>query len=275
MSNVKKMWCELTALLLALVMVCCSLLSCPCRTHAAFIKKTSETDIKEISDKIIVLVNEERAKEGLKPLKAVPYLNDKARERAREAMTKFSHYRPRWDGKPDDMDNVFFTIIDENLIPWSRIGENLAGGYETAEETIEQWRGSPDHWKAIMDPNYTHIGVGGGYEKNSAYGYYWCQIFVEYDRDKYGPLDNEYIPERYKTVPVDTGDINGDGEINSFDLITLNRYLAGVTELNDLQIASADTLKDGTVTSADATILRRYILGKYKSLPVTMDMLGL
>ena len=110
---------------------------------------------------------------------------------------------------------------------------------------------------------------------NSTYKYYWCQLFVTYDTDKFGPLDNEYIPERYKTVPVDTGDVNGDGEINSYDLITLNKYLARQIELNDLQIAAADTLKDGSVTSADATILRRYILGKYKSLPVTMDMFGL
>lgn len=269
MSNVKKFWCELTAVLLAAVMVCCSLLSYPGRAHAA--KRLSDDEIKEVSDRIIVLVNEARAEEGLEPMTALPYLNDKARERAREAMIKFSHWRPRWDGKPDDNDNIFATIIDDNLVPYAVVGENLAGGFPTAEETFEQWKNSPAHWAAIMNPEYTHIGVGGGYEENTQYKYYWCQLFVTIDGGRSGVLSGEYIPERYKTKPVDTGDINGDQEINSFDLITINKYLAGKVKLNDLQLESADILKDGAVTSADVLVLRKYILGKIKSVPLTMD----
>lgn len=34
MSNVKKIWCEATAVLIAVIMVCCSILDYPCRTHA-------------------------------------------------------------------------------------------------------------------------------------------------------------------------------------------------------------------------------------------------
>lgn len=269
MSNVKKFWCELTAVLLAVIMVCCSLLSYPGRTHAA--KQLSDEEIKEVSDRLIVLVNEARAEEGLEPMVAVPYLNDKARERARESMTKFSHWRPRWDGKPDDDDNIFATIIDDSLIPYSVVGENLAGGFPTAEQTFDQWRNSPGHWAAIMNPNYTHIGVGGGFDENTQYKYYWCQLFVAYDSAQSGVLAGEYIPERYKTIPIDTGDINGDEEINSFDLITINKYLAGKVRLNDLQLASADVLIDGSVTSADVIVLRKYILGKIKSIPLTMD----
>jgi hypothetical protein len=117
---------------------------------------------------------------------------------------------------------------------------------------------------------YTHIGVACTYEQNSTYKYYWEQFFVATTKK----LDNQTIPEKYKTVPISSGDINGDSEINSFDLITLNRYLADDTMfLNDLQIQSADMFKDGVITSADAAALRKYLLGDYKTLPVTLDML--
>ena len=99
--------------------------------------------------------------------------------------------------------------------------------------------------------------------------YYWEQFFVAVD----GELNDQYIPESQKTVPVGSGDVNGDSEINSFDLITINRYLAKETELNDLQKESADLLKDGVITSADAVVLRKYILGEYQEIPMTMDML--
>ncbi len=289
MSNVKMLCCRSTAFLVAVIMVCCSLMYYPCRTHAAV--KKSDEELKKMSEEIIWLVNEARAEENekikaenvkraeegleplplLKPMKSVPYLSDKARERARETIFKFSHYRPRWDGKEDDMDNLFITIVDENLIPYSGAGENIAAGFDNAKATFNQWKESPGHWKAIISPSYTHIGVGCAFDENSTYKYYWAQLFISYDYETFGPLEDEYIPERYKTVPKDTGDINGDGEINSYDLITINKYLAKKLDLNDLQIASADLLKDGSITSADATVLRKYILGKVKTVPLTMD----
>ena len=105
---------------------------------------------------------------------------------------------------------------------------------------------------------------------NSDYKYYWEQLFVATTKK----LDDQTIPERYKTVPKSSGDVNGDAEINTFDLIAVNHYLADDTAfLNDLQLQSADMLKDGAITSADAMVLKKYILGDYKTLPVTMEML--
>ncbi|MBP5581934.1 MAG: SCP-like extracellular [Ruminococcus sp.] len=293
MSNAKKFWRDTTAFLLAVIMVCCSLMYSPDRAHAAAKKKTGEDDLKKMSEEVIWLVNEARAEENeridaenikraeegldplprLKPLKSVPYLNDKARERSREIIFKFSHYRPRWDGGEDDMDNLFITIIDDNLIPYNAAAENIAAGGDNALATFNQWKDSPSHWKAILSPDYTHIGVGCSYEKDSTYGYYWAQLFITYDKESYGPLDEEYIPERYATVPKSAGDINGDGEINSYDLVTLRKAVTGQIELNDLQRESADLLKDGSITAADITVLKRYICGVYRTLPITMDLL--
>ena len=236
----------------------------------------NDEDFKRMAEEIVILVNEARADAGLKPLYVAPYLNDIAHVRARECIARFSHYRPSSDPQADEhLDNPqntvsFITALDENLVPYSKAAENLAAGADNAEATFEQWRNSPKHWAAIMNPDYTHIGVACTYEQNSTYKYYWEQFFVATTKK----LDNQTIPEKYKTVPISSGDINGDSEINSFDLITLNRYLADDTmSLNDLQIQSADMFKDGVITSADAAALRKYLLGDYKTLPVTLDML--
>ncbi|WP_024860999.1 CAP domain-containing protein [Ruminococcus flavefaciens] len=189
-----------------------------------------------------------------------------------------------------EMGDSFATIIDTNLIPLTCAGENLAAGFGTAEQTFEQWKNSPNHWRAILSPEYTHIGVGCAYEQNSTYGYYWTQLFVAMDDngqdtnnntnigdDKNDPDDKTNPPDDKKqvsdVVPKGSGDINGDGEINSFDLITLRKYVTGQIELNDLQRESADLLKDGSITAADITVLQRYINGVYRSLPVKMDQL--
>lgn len=221
-----------------------------------------QKDFYAMAEEIVVLVNEARTEAGLKPLYMAPYLCDVANVRVRESIFNFDHNRP--DG------SKFHTAIDYSLVPFSKAAENLAAGSDNAEATFEQWKNSPNHWKAIMNPDYTHIGVGVSYDMNSEYKYYWEQLFVSIS----GKLDGQTIPERYKTVPKSSGDINGDADIDTFDLITINQYLADDTAfLNDLQIKSADMLQDGVITSADAMVLRKYLLGEYKTLPITMEML--
>lgn len=221
-----------------------------------------ENDFPAMAEEIVILVNEAREAEGLKPVYMVPYLCDVANVRVRECIFNFSHTRPGGES--------FVTALDDSLVPYSKAAENIAAGSDTAEATFNQWKNSPSHWASIMNPEYTHIGVAVSYDMNSEYKYYWEQFFVATNKK----LDNQTIPERYKTVPKSSGDINGDAEINTFDLIKVNQYLADDTAfLNELQISSADMLKDGAITSADAMVLRKYILGEYKTLPVTMEML--
>ncbi len=222
----------------------------------------SQEDFKAMAEEMVILVNEAREAEGLKPLYMVPYLCDVANVRCRESIFSFSHNRP--DG------SSFITVLDDSLVPYSKAAENLAAGSDTAEATFNQWKNSPNHWRSIMNPDYTHIGVAVSYDMNSEYKYYWEQFFVAVS----GKLNDQTIPERYKTVPKSSGDINGDAEIDTFDLITVNQYLADDTAfLNDLQVESADMLKDNAITSADAMVLKKYILGEYKTLPITMEML--
>ena len=251
----------MVAAVVAFVMTFGTSMSYSKKTHAV-----EDEELKAMAEEIIWLVNEARIEAGLLPLKAVPYLCDVAQVRARECIFEFSH----WRSSEHTDENLFITAVDVTLVPYAYAAENIAAGSSTAEATFNQWKNSPNHWRSIMNPDYTHIGVAVSYDMNSEYKYYWEQFFVAVS----GKLNDQTIPKRYKTVPKSSGDINGDAEIDTFDLITVNQYLADDTAfLNDLQIESADMLKDNAITSADAMVLRKYILGEYKTLPVTMEML--
>jgi uncharacterized protein YkwD len=82
----------------------------------------------------------------------------------------FSHDSPTY-GSPKQM-------VDDFGIKYQYgIGENIAAGFNTPTEVMRSWMNSDDHRRNILDPKYTHIGVGyidGG----SQYGTYWTQQFV-------------------------------------------------------------------------------------------------
>lgn len=233
---------------------------------SAFPMKSSgeeEVNYRELAEQIVVLVNEARAEEGLDPVYMVPYLCDVSYVRARETISYFSHDRP--DGQS------FITAMDDGLVNYSIAAENIAGGNSTPEATFEQWRNSPKHWATIMNPEYTHIGVAVTFEPNSQLKWYWEQLFVALDTGSQTSLDGQYIPERNMIVPKSSGDVNGDGEIDLYDVITIEKYLNEGEELNDLQLRSADVLADGKVNSSDVRALRYYVLGDCESLPIDSE----
>lgn len=217
---------------------------------------SEQPDYNAMAEEIAILVNEARSEAGLKPLYMVPYLNDVANVRARECIETFSHNRPNGES--------FITALDTNLVSFNAVAENIAAGCSTAEATFNQWKNSEQHWKSIMNPDYTHIGVGVCYEPNSTYRWYWEQFFI----GNGNVLEGQYLPERYKVVPVSFGDVNGDGCVDIYDYILLIKYKADEVVLNDLQIESADCMRDGAITIADAIVLKKYIFGMYDTLPI-------
>ena len=143
------------------------------------VKFSSATEISDIEDdsdisdmsyaeQILYYVNIEREKEGLSPLKLDDKLCRAADIRAKEITESFSHTRP--DG--EEWSSVFAEVGLKGTG-----GENIAAGYDTAEATVAQWMASDGHRANILNKNYTVLGAGAEYDKNSVYRWYWVQLF--------------------------------------------------------------------------------------------------
>ncbi len=60
------------------------------------------------------------------------------------------------------------------------------------------------------------------------------------------------------------GDVNGNGEIDKYDYITVKRGLLGTLDLTDVQTMSADVNKNGETEKFDYILIKRDILGTYE-----------
>ncbi len=61
---------------------------------------------------------------------------------------------------------------------WSRISENIAGGRDSAELTVEDLIGSTTgHCENIMDAEVFDVGMGVATTEDSELGTYWVQVF--------------------------------------------------------------------------------------------------
>lgn len=123
-----------------------------------------------LTAEVIRLVNAERAKEGLAPLETFDSLTQAAAIRAPELAESFSHTRP--DGSSCS------TALDETGASRGAhvIGENIAYGQSTAAGVVAAWMNSPGHRANILNPDFTHIGVGHFTAPGGQH--YWVQVFV-------------------------------------------------------------------------------------------------
>ena len=125
--------------------------------------------------KIAELVNEERTRHGLRPVKFYTFapVQKAARIRAGELRQKFDHVRP---------DNTqWYTALDGVKINFKAAGENIAHASSLKPEDVMQlWMNSPEHRDNILNPDYNMIGVGCAWSP-SLNVVSWVQIFLEND----------------------------------------------------------------------------------------------
>lgn len=121
----------------------------------------------EFKEEVLRLVNVERANAGLPPLTEDATLDSKAKIRADELPSSFSHTRP--DG------SSCFTVLDG--VSWTTCGENIAAGQRTPQEVVNDWMNSEGHRANIMSASFTKIGIGLTY--GGEYGTYWVQLFTD------------------------------------------------------------------------------------------------
>lgn len=125
-----------------------------------------QADTSKFPTEVLRLVNVEREKVGLPPLKFSNDLAASALIRARELPIKFSHTRPNGS-------KCFTAMTQIGHI----LGENLAGGQNTPKAVVEAWMNSETHRANILNKKFRELGVVYYYQANSKFKHYWVQHF--------------------------------------------------------------------------------------------------
>lgn len=124
---------------------------------------------------VVFLVNQERAKAGLPPLKRSVELEEASRYHAADLAQDNYFEHDSYDRAGDELVFVCST--------WDRIqsyypspsAENIAGGYATPSSVMDGWMSSSGHRNNILSTYSWEIGVG--YYQGGSYGSYWVQDF--------------------------------------------------------------------------------------------------
>jgi uncharacterized protein YkwD len=119
------------------------------------------------ADRVLELVNAERAKAGCAPLREEPLLAAAALKHSTDMAER----------------DYFDHISPEGETPWDRAraegydqpaAENIARGQATPEEVVEAWMNSADHRANILNCDYKAMGLGVFYGDG---GPWWTQMF--------------------------------------------------------------------------------------------------
>lgn len=99
--------------------------------------------------RIYALVNDHRAARGLSPLRPDDRLAGAAATSSREQARRRSqgHYLP------------LRAAADRYGYPVVGIAENTGGCFDDPEKIFADWLGEPDHERAMLSPEFTHMGA--------------------------------------------------------------------------------------------------------------------
>lgn len=118
--------------------------------------------------KVLALLNAERTKQGLSPLKLCQEMTQAARYHAKDMaiLNYFSH--PSQNGCNEfDRIKAFYN--------WQYVGENIAASFKTPETAFDAWMKSSGHYANMVNKNYREVGIG--YYTTTASGARWVQDF--------------------------------------------------------------------------------------------------
>lgn len=135
-------------------------------------RKNRET-YRDYINEVLRIVNGYRAAEGIAPLTLNEDLTIMSCVRAEEIAWSGNHNHTRPGYKS------FKTLFKEAGYDSGLAGENLGWGYATPEAVCEAWKNSKSHYKNIMDPRFTQIGIGVAADADPRAKLCWTQHFYE------------------------------------------------------------------------------------------------
>jgi len=143
--------------------------------------KEIKTELDLFAEEVLRLTNIERANNGLPALSgANTLLNQAATVRIQEIITVLppdlrpGPNDPDPHDRPDGRDPITaYTDLGGTYANW---GENIAAGQLTPAAAVQSWMNSTGHRNNMLNPNYTHLGVGVAYNSNGRLC--WVQLFI-------------------------------------------------------------------------------------------------
>ena len=114
-------------------------------------------------------INEVRAANGVGPVGMCPRLDQVAQDYA-QLMADTGHYGHTGPGGESPWDRMRAGGYD-----YRAAAENIAWGYPTADRVQEGWEGSPGHFKNMVSPNVSDVGLGAA--ESSSGRWYWVQVY--------------------------------------------------------------------------------------------------
>ena len=127
----------------------------------ALAESANDSGLRAVAMEASNLINEERAKAGLDELEWDINLESVASVRAKECSQKFSHTRPNG--------SQWYTVNSK-----IQGGENLAYGFDNAEDVVDAWMESPTHRDNILYDEFEKSAISI-YEEDGTY--YWSEQF--------------------------------------------------------------------------------------------------
>jgi hypothetical protein len=124
-----------------------------------------------VTDEVIVLTNEERAKYGLYPLLYDFQLTQAAQGHADDMALNNYFEHDSLDGRD------FADRITEAGYVWNYVAENIAAGYPDAAAAVNGWINSAGHHENMLSTSVCDIGAGYAYNAAADYDHYWVQDF--------------------------------------------------------------------------------------------------
>ena len=117
----------------------------------------------KVEDLVWEMTNQARRAKGLAPLSQDNELTEVARAHSDDMLVRrfFDHTTPdgvSFDERISDRYRHRVRIMGENI--WYASGYNLGKIQQVAKEIVDDWMNSPGHRDNILDPKFTHLGVG-------------------------------------------------------------------------------------------------------------------
>ena len=148
----------------------------------------------QFDQRVLDLVNQYRAQNGLRPLTLSQKLDRAADKYASRMATGdfFAHNDPNG--------STMGSRIQAEGYNYTSAAENIAAGQSTPEMVVQAWINSAGHRANLLNANLTHMGLGYAYLANDTgttnYNHYWVQKFGAGD-----PNPGTYVAETDSVNP--------------------------------------------------------------------------